>query len=164
MNLPATMKRKEQIARADPARFGLVRQKIEDLTRRNADAATVELMMESVQRLTLLAYEIQDGDYCNIDAVTHRLLIPAPWGRQGHKRWGIAYAESTILRFIVQRRQSAYPPGLWQYDRSRRAWLLNLYDYDTLIDAQRYWRLNPITVKEYRQVRRNWLEGRVSPT
>ena len=112
--------------------------------------------MEAMQRLTLLAYEQDDHGYCNIDPVTHRLLIPAPWGRAGHRRWGITPSESVVLREMIQRRQAQQgnrPPGLWLYDRARRAWRLNLFDFDRVQDGQRYWQRWPLTVQEYREAR-----------
>ncbi|MCC6457838.1 MAG: hypothetical protein IT328_22975 [Caldilineaceae bacterium] len=158
------VERKGEIMQAKPQRFVLVQRAAEQLSRRNADAAIVELMMEAMQRLTLLAYE-QDADgYCNIDDPTGRLLIPAPWGRAGYKRWAITPSESVILREMIQRRQigrNGRGPGLWLYDASRRCWRLNLYDYDRLSDGQAYWQRWPLTVAEYRQARSRRLEGGV---
>ena len=151
-----TVERKGEIAQATPPRHTNIQRAAEALSRRNADAATVELFMEAMQRLTLLAYEQDDHGYCNIDPVTHRLLIPAPWGRAGHRRWGITPSESVVLREMIQRRQAQQgnrPPGLWLYDRARRAWRLNLFDFDRVQDGQRYWQRWPLTVQEYREAR-----------
>lgn len=147
--------RKADISRAQPERYTTLRQAAESLSRRNADTATVELFMEACQRLTLLAYEQDDaGGYCNIDSVTWRLLIPAPWGRNGHVKWGLRRSESVILREMIQQRQQATdnrPPGLWLYDRARKSWRLNLFDFDTLADGQRYFTRWPLTVADFRQ-------------
>jgi hypothetical protein len=151
-----TVARKGEIAQAAPARHTSLRHAAEALSRRNVDAATVELFMEAVQRLTLLAYERDADGYCNIDGITGRLLIPAPWGRSGHKRWGITPSESVVLREMIQQRQmgrNAGAPGLWVYDHSQRTCRLNLYDFDTLADGQRYWQKWPLTVAELRQAR-----------
>lgn len=148
--------RKEGIAHASPARHTHIQRAAESLSRRNADAAVVELFSEAMQRLTLLAYEQDAHDYCNIDPVSHRLLIPAPFGRAGHKRWGITPSEAVVLREMVQQRQAQRadrPPGVWQYDRTRRCWCLNLFDFDTVQDGQRYWQRWPLSVMEYRQAR-----------
>lgn len=148
--------RKGQVMQAAPQRHMSLRRAAEALSRRNADQAVVELMMEALQRLTLLAYEQDAYGYCNIDPVTHRLLIPAPFGRAGHKRWGITGTEAVILREMMQQRQAQTedrPPGLWLYDRTRRCWLLNLFDYDTLADGQHYWQRWALTVPEYRAAR-----------
>lgn len=151
-----TVERKGIIAAAAPARHNAISRAAEALSRRNADQAVVELFMEAMQRLTLLAYECDTDGFCNIDPITNRLLIPAPWGKTGHKRWGITPSESMVLREIVQQRQpqrADRPPGLWLYDRTRRTWRLNLFDFDTLADGQRYWQKWPITVSEYRAAR-----------
>ncbi|MCC6458796.1 MAG: hypothetical protein IT328_27880 [Caldilineaceae bacterium] len=151
-----TVERKSSIAQASPQRYTTIQRAAESLSRRNADAAVVELFMEAMQRLCLLAYEVDVDGFCNIDPVTHRLLLPAPWGRAGHKRWGIMPSESVVLREMIQQRQIGHDgraPGLWLYDRTRRCWRLNLFDFDTVHDGQRYWQRWPLTVAEYRQAR-----------
>lgn len=161
----ATVARKQTMMEAAPARHMTVQRAAEAISRRNADAAIVELFMEAMQRLTLLAYEQDDHGYCNIDAVTGKLLIPAPWGRAGHKRWGITPSESVVLREMVQQRQigrAGRAPGLWLYDRTRRCWRLNLFDFDTLRDGQAYWQRWPLSVTEYREARSKRLGGGVA--
>lgn len=149
-----TLARKEQLVSAKPDRYTALRKATDQLSLRNADAAIVELLNEAMQRLTLLAYE-QDADgYCNIDGVTGKLLIPAPWGKSGYKRWALRPTESIVLREMVQQRQigrNGRGPGLWLYDGSRRCWRLNLYDYDALADGQNYWQRWGLGVGEYRQ-------------
>ena len=151
-----TVERKGDIAKTAPQRHTALRYAAEALSRKNVDAALVELFMEAMQRLTLLAYERDADGYCNIDGITGRLLLPAPFGRLGHKRWGLTRVESTLLREMIQQRQigrNGRAPGLWIYDRTQRTWRLNLYDFDTLADGQRYWQRWPLTVQEYRQAR-----------
>jgi hypothetical protein len=161
--LTTTMERKTALSTTEPQRHTTLRAAADSLSLRNADAAIVELYMEAMQRLTLLAYETDAHGYCNIDPATSKLLIPAPWGRAGHLRWGITPSESVVLREMVQRRQigrDGRPPGLWLYDSTRRCWRLNLYDFDTLADAQRYWKKFALTVAEYRQARSKRLEAK----
>ena len=157
-----TVARKGEVGQAAPARHTTLRNAAEALSRRNFDGATVELFMEAMQRLTLLAYEVDADGYCNVDGVTGRLLIPAPFGRLGYKRWGLRRIESTLLREMIQQRQIGHngrSPGLWLYDRTQRTWRLNLYDFNTLADGQRYWQRWPLTVAEYRQARSARLGG-----
>jgi hypothetical protein len=151
-----TVARKGDIAQATPQRYTALRHAAEALSRKNVDAALVELFGEAMQRLTLLAYEVDQDGYCNIDGITGRLLLPAPFGRLGHKRWGLSRVESTLLREMIQQRQigrNGRAPGLWIYDHSQRTWRVNLYDFDTVADGQRYWQRWPLTVAEYRQAR-----------
>jgi hypothetical protein len=155
--------RKATISTTAPERHSALRAVAESLNRRNMDAAIVELFSEAMQRLTLLAYERDEAGYINIDPVTWRLLLPAPFGRAGHKRWGITRAESDVLRDMLRDRQSQTdhrPPGLWLYDRARRCWTLNLFDFDTLSDGQAYWQRWPLTVAEYRLARSRRLDAR----
>ena len=156
------VERKGEVAQAAPARHAALRHAAEALSRRNVDGATVELFSEAMQRLTLLAYEMDADGYCNVDGVTGRLLIPAPFGRLGYKRWGLRRIESTLLREMIQQRQigqKGRAPGLWLYDRTQRTWRLNLFDFDALADAQRYWQRWPLTVAEYRIARSARLGG-----
>ena len=140
--------RKTAISQAAPQRFTALR---------HADTAIVELFSEAMQRLTELAYERDDdGAWSNIDPVTWRLLLPAPFGRAGHKRWGISRSESDVLRDMLRERQvqtDSRPPGLWLYDSSRKCWRLNVYDFDALADGQAYWQRWQLTVQEYRLAR-----------
>lgn len=159
------MERKTQVAATEPQRHTTLRAAADALSRRNADGAIVELMMEAMQRLTLLAYERDADGYCNIDPVTSKLLIPAPWGRAGHQRWGLTHSESECLREMIQQRQigrDGRPPGLWLYDRTRRVWRVNLYDWDALTDAQGYWKKWPLSVAEYRAARAKRLGDKVA--
>jgi hypothetical protein len=149
--------RKAAISTADPERYSALQRAAANLSRRNADAAIVELFAEAMQRLTLLAYERDDdGAWSNIDPVTWRLLLPAPFGRAGHRKWGISRSESEVLRQMIQDRQAQTdhrPPGLWLYDRTRRCWRVNLFDFDTLADGQAYWQRWPLTIQECRTAR-----------
>lgn len=151
-----TWARKAEISNAAPERHTTIQRAAAALSRRNADAAILELFSQAVSRLTLLAYECDEDGYCNIDPVTWRLLIPAPWGRAGHKKWSLSRTESDVLREMVQCRQpqtESRPPGLWLYDRARRSWRLNLFDWECLTDGQHYWQRWPLSVAEYRLAR-----------
>jgi len=159
-----TLERKGDTSQAQPQRFVVVQRAAAELSRRNADAAVVEVFAEAMQRLTLLAYERDADGYCNIDAVTWRILIPLPFGKLGHRRWGITPSESVVLREMVQQRQlgrNGRAPGLFLFDASRRAWRLNLYDFDTLADGQKYWQRWPLSVQDYRAARSVRLGDRV---
>lgn len=154
------MERKAGIASATPDRHTTLRAAAENLSRRNIDAAVVELLMEAVQRVTLLAYERDEDGLCNVDSVTGKLLIPAPWGRNGYKSWGLRPVEGVCLREVMQRRQlpsGDRPPGLFLYDRYGRTWNLNMFDFDRMPDGQGYWQKWPITVGEYRAAHRQRL-------
>jgi hypothetical protein len=151
-----TLSRKESVQGLQPSRRTAVARLAASLSRKTIDMAIVELYMEVMQRLTQLAYEQSAGMLCNVDPVTHRFLIAAPFGRNGHKRWGLSRSEGIILREMIQTRQAQTddrPPGLFFYDRTRRSWIANLFDYDTLADAQRYWQRHPLTVQQYRDAR-----------
>lgn len=154
------LQRKAGLAAASPERHTSLRAAAENLSRRNVDAAVVELLMEAVQRMTFLAYEGDDDGLCNVDEVTAKLLIPAPWGRAGYARWGLRPAEGVCLREMMQQRQQGTndrPPGVFFYDRNGRSWRVNFFDFDREEDAQKYWVRWPLSVHELRAARKRRL-------
>jgi hypothetical protein len=152
----AMVERKQTIAQAAPARHSTLRHAAESLSLRNVDQAAVELMSEALNRLTLLAYEVDDsGARCNVDLRGGgRLLVPCPWGRGGHKRWGLTTSEANILRALMlarQKRGNAAP--LFAYDGMRKCWYLNIFDYAGYESALAYLTRCPLSIVEYRGAR-----------
>lgn len=141
--------RKGDIAQASPQRHTTIQRAAESLSRRVVDSATVEVLNEALARLTVLCYERDDdGQLCNVDGATGRVLIPLPWGRGGYSKWGLTSTEATILRRIMFTRQRNGLP-LFFYERSRRAWFLNLGEYGA-IPVLKEWELS---IAEYRKAR-----------
>ncbi len=96
--------RKEEIVTARLLRFG--RQRLADvsaeLSRRGAAAAKAELANEAVGKLIGLCYERDtDGQPCNVEVGTGRLLVPAPWGRRGRDYYGLRPSEGNVLRVYL---------------------------------------------------------------
>jgi hypothetical protein len=138
-----------------------VRQRIaseaDSLNRAGRDAARVELVNEALSRCTELLYVVDGGALVNVDRVTFRLLIPAPWGSAGWKYYGLRkQGEGRALRCILWRRQATFKAGqvrppLFTYDPDARAWYLNYGDYGTLEAAGWYLKRAAITLSEWRQ-------------
>ena len=151
--LHLTLERKAEVSTAQPAAVMAVRAAAENLSRRNADAATCELLNEALGRLTDLCFEEDAGGLCNVDYVTGRILIPLPWGRHGHARWGLRPQEANILRaWLLETLRSGYPPLFW-WERNRRAWFVGLGDYPDRQEAGLWLRTHQITVRDYRAAR-----------
>lgn len=148
------MARKEQPATAHPARHTGLRAAVDNLSLRLADAGTVELLTEALHRLVTLAYERDDAGWVNVDPVTRRLLIPAPWGRAGRARWGLYPLEADTLRAMLKTRMRGRAAPLFAYDKLRRAWLVELGHYPAEAEARAYLDAQPLTVEEFRQHRR----------
>jgi hypothetical protein len=146
-----TLERKPGIVATAPQRHTALRAAAENLSRRNADAAVIELMAEALSRLVALCYETDGGGLCNVDAPTGKVLIPLPWGRAGYARWGLRPSEATVLREIMLQRQ--YQPGLFVYHALGRAWHVNLHDYPSKGIAMAYLTKYPIGIAEYRACR-----------
>ena len=146
-----TIHRKMAVVSTRPATATAVRKAAQSLSRRNVDSATCELMNEALCHLVDLCYEKDDGGFCNIDAATNRILIPVPWGRNGHQRWGLRPQESNILRAILFSRQDS--DSLYFYEGERRSWFVNRGCYRVAVSAQEYLSRYPVTIAEYRKAR-----------
>jgi hypothetical protein len=157
----STVSRKEDLAKANPQRYTVVRRAAESLSRRNVDQAVCELLNEALSRLTALCYE-HDGEglLCNVDPATGRVLVPLPWGKAGYRKWGLTPTEANTMRRIMLTRQRRGLP-LFFFDRSRRSWYLNLHDFSDgkLVLAQlKEWEIG---VGEYRAACIKMAERRV---
>ena len=147
-NIFHTIARKESVQGVQPARHTALRQAAESLSRRNVDQATTELLNEAHSRLIQLCYELDAGRLCNVDEATGRILVPVCWGKKGHAKWGLTPSEANALRRIIFDRQRNGLP-LFFFDRSRRAWYLNLADYPAM-PVLKEWE---ISATEYRMAR-----------
>ena len=152
-----TVERKSTIMQSAPQRHSTLRHAAESLSLRNVDQSITELLNEALARVALLCYERgDDGQLCNVDPLTGRVLIPLPWGRAGYAKWGLTPSESNVLRLIMLTRQRRGLP-LFAYDRSRRCWYLNLADYDEAVITQlKEWQID---ITEYRSARSKLLSG-----
>jgi hypothetical protein len=147
------IERKERIAQASPTRHTNIQRAAQSLSRRNVDQAITELLNEALGRLTVLCYERgDDGQLVNVDGVTGRVLVPLPWGKAGYAKWGLSPSEGDTMRAIMFTRQRNGVP-LFFFDRSRRAWFVNLEDYpdgEVVLAQIQEWEIG---VAEYREAR-----------
>ena len=147
------VERKGSIATAQPDRHTTIQRAAEALSLRVVDAAIVEVLNEALARLTVLCYERDDnGVLVNVDAPTGRICVPLPWGRAGYAKWGLTFSEGEVMRRIMFTRQAQGLP-LFFFERSRRAWYLNLKEYPSgkrVVAQLKEWE---ITVGEYRKAR-----------
>jgi hypothetical protein len=148
----STVSRKYSIAQSAPARHTGLRKAAEALSRRNVDAAVCELLNEALARLVQLCYEQDAAGLCNVDAQTGKMLIPLPWGRLGHAKWGLRPIEGIILRQVLFDWQNGNN-NLFHYDRSRRAWFVDLYNYANVHLAHQWLTQHQVTVAMYRRAR-----------
>lgn len=123
-----------------------------ELSNAGSNQMRVELLNEACLAITKLCYEIDpDGVPCNVDNRTYRLLVPAPWGKAGWKRWGLRDWEAGILRQILMVRcQMQRTQPLFDYNAETRTWHANLQAYPRLDLALIYWKSNPISLRDWR--------------
>jgi len=126
------------------------------LSRRGRLAASAELCNEAVTALLRLVWQADtDGYAANVDPVTGRLLIPAPWGDNGYRAYGLRSTEGRALRAYmmgIQNKPGAGAP-VFTYDGVSRSWYLNIFDH-TPDTSLAYWKKWGMTDKQYRQLLR----------
>ncbi len=156
--LTVTMNRKAELSNATPERYRGLRAVAESISLANVDQATCELMNEALARLVALAYETDNGGLANIDNVTGKILIPLPWGSNGASRWGLRPSEANILRQVLFDWQHD-APSLLNYDRTRKSWFINLFDFGNYHLAKRWLAVHQVTIAVYRDARAKRLYG-----
>lgn len=123
-----------------------------ELTRRGLAALAVEHLQAALYRLVELAYELDhDNRLCNVDGRDGRLLIPAPWGSSGYKRYGLRRREAEVLRLFLFDAMAPTPGTavpLFMYEG--RSWFVNLVDYPTRAEAGAWLKQSGLTVRVYK--------------
>lgn len=157
MNLDTLIDRTQEVRQLASNPNQVIKQRMAevaaDISRAGNNQARVELLQEAVLALTKLCYECDpDGQPANIDSRTYRLLIPAPWGKAGWRRWGLRAWEAEILRqILIVRCQMRRMEPLFDYNTEARTWHVNMQQYSRLDVALLYWKSNPIALKEWRR-------------
>jgi hypothetical protein len=96
MNALDLLTTKINIRRANPRAY--VQQRVGEnaqaLSRAGEAAARVERLNEALCHLVEILYQAdEDGALPNLDPITYRLRIPAPFGAKGWRRWGLRRAD-----------------------------------------------------------------------
>lgn len=158
MDITQVIDRKHEI-RSLPEPPQNVRQRMaqaaEQISLAGVVAARVEVANEAIYRFAGILYQRDsDGAYPNLDAVTKRIIVAAPWGNVGWKRWGLRHWEARRLRKILLKRQAQFTPKqrppLFAFDVDGRFWYLNIHDYSTYEAAQHWLTRGSVTVQEWR--------------
>ena len=152
----------EQLARVSEIRSAetpgtYIKQRVaenaQSLSRAGEMAARVEAINEALTAFTSLLYQADtDGGFANVDSITYRILIPAPFGSSGWRKWGLRSWEAGELRqFLAHRCQMKDKrPFLFDYNSESRTWHLNAHDYPSFEAASHYLKREPMTVKALR--------------
>lgn len=152
--IPAFVGRKDEIMTATVLRSARQRAAsvAHTLTRRGALAAQAELINEAMCKLIDLVFEPDtDGKPANV-ATDGRLLIPAPWGRAGHRLYGLRRSEGEALRlYLFRLEREGKPAPLFTYDPTVRSWYLNVYDYPKRAAALAYWQVAQLDAGRWRK-------------
>jgi hypothetical protein len=155
MDVTTIVERKHEI-RTLPQPPQYVRQRIaqaaQELDKAGSMAIHIELANEALCKLTAMLYRCDsDGFFANVDNRTGRLLVPAPWGNAGWKRWGLRYWEACTLRGVLMARVTKpRHVALFDYNTVSRTWALDVGSYATLDKAQAYLQHCAVSLAEWR--------------
>lgn len=155
MDLKELVERVGDIRNAQPSKH--VRERVQEaaqqLSRAGDMQMRVELANEALLAFVSILYDADgDGAPANIDPVTWRLLIPAPWGSGGWKKWGLRSWEARILRqLLLIRNEARKHVDLFDYNAVSRSWHLNATDYGSIEAAHAYLKHYPVTLEEWRK-------------
>lgn len=115
-----------------------IRQAAEALGRRNVATAKARTLTQAVSSFV---HELYDRDaagrWWNVDARDGRILIACPWGRAGHRLWGLRRGEGDILRMFAMLWQNE-PNAPFVYSPTMRQWRLDYASYPEPADVMRW--------------------------
>jgi hypothetical protein len=155
MELTELIDRVQELRAKGPARFGRERiaEAADAINRAGDMQLRVELANEALAALCVVLYQADaDGRTPNLDRLTWRLLVPAPWGRGGWKRWGLRAWEADCLRGILMIRcEMIRHQNLFDYNAAGQTWHIDLKTFPTLETAMQYLKRYPITLDEWRK-------------
>lgn len=148
---------------ADPGKA--VKQRIaksaDELNRAGELAKQLSVANEAIYKITELIYAPDtDGYFCNVDPKTGMIAIGQPWGRHGHKSYGLRQTEAILIRMVMLGRQKQLErmpaaerntyPQLYYYSPDWRRWFANLDAYPTYERALEWLKNGPLTLQEWR--------------
>lgn len=118
------------------------------ISRKTLYEAVAGVCNASLTALVPILYEGFGDRLMNVDPATWLILIPAPWGGSGYRRYGLRSTEAAVLRRLMRLRQKKNDHVHWVfYDPEARRWCLNLADYPTEAHASAYLDANPVTAR-----------------
>jgi len=132
-----------------------VQEAAQEVSRAGDMQTRVELANEALAAYAQLLYEFDaDGVPANFDPKTWRLLVPAPWGQRGWRKWGMRQWEARILRSVLIERHSSTAdmrPVLFDYSPESKTWHLNYADYPTFKEALFWLKHSAVSLAEWRK-------------
>jgi hypothetical protein len=97
------------------------------------------------------------GVLVNVDPVTHRILLPLPWGDEGWRIWKMfRHNEAVALRGVLLARVKGDIIPIFDYNEVTRKWMLSADAYTNVDHAQAYLKAFPILISEWRKSADNY--------
>lgn len=148
--IPAELQRTEAIAATPtPDRHTPLRAVAQKLSRRGVMGAKAELANTALLAFVEVLFDVdEDQVYSNVDP-DGRILIPAPWGRNGGALWGLRNTEQRAFSWLMRRRCMTQEDPLFVYDSEFRQWFVGA-GY-TRRAALAYLRGFPVSLTEWRE-------------
>jgi hypothetical protein len=167
MDFIDTMGERVQAIRNGNTPGAYIKQRIQQAAEQLSNSALIQMQLEAISeavlKYTSTLYERVDGYPVNIDKLTHRVRMVAPWGSAGWKTWGLRHWEACVLRSILLKR-SRQSNALFEYNEPMKTWHVNVRTYTNSRKALEYWQAHPIRVEEWMDAMRLHNAGRVTAT
>lgn len=124
------------------------------MSQRGAMAAAAQRCNAAINQLVKLAYERDDVGLCNVDSMTGVFgpKMSMPWSSRNYMRFGLQRTEADVLAIHVKGLHDLAVPPLLTYDSTTKRWGVNLWDYPTVGDAQRYAKQVELTARDYQTI------------
>lgn len=137
-------KRRSAILAHQVDRHTPIRQAAEAIGRRNIATTKARTLTTAVLAFVDQLYDRNEyGAWWNIDPADGRILIACPWGRAGHRLWGLRRGEGDILRMLAMHWQQADSTP-FVYSPTVRQWYLDISQYRTPVDVVQWLERHPI--------------------
>jgi hypothetical protein len=140
-----------------------MRQAAEAIGRRNIATTKARTLTAAVLAFVDELYDRDTaGAWWNVD-VDGRILIACPWGRAGHRLWGLRRSEGDILRMLAMHWQQADATP-FVYSPTVRQWYLDINLYRTPVDVVQWLDRHPIDATTWAILHAEYmakLQGRV---
>lgn len=124
------------------------------MSQKGAMKAAADRCNAAFGRLVELAYQTDDCGLCNVDQHTgvFNRKFSMPWSTRNYMRFALMRTEADVLAVHVKALHDLAVPPLFTYDAPTKRWGVNLWDYPTVGDAQRYAKQVELSARDYQTI------------
>lgn len=138
-----------------PQRKSARRAIAENVSRQTKRTKKAEIINEALAAFVILLYEKDDVGYTSFD-LDGMILVPAPWSKKNHTKWGLRRLEANVLRYIIKE----------ESENNSRTPLFFLDNFRWYVNATSYARKSQALawVEEINITANRWERGRLAVT